>query len=266
MPSSRLILEGSKDRQFGEAPRLRRTRTGMTGKLEFLVDTSNEYDAIFNSGVPDLGAGYSTPFVPLIPNLICDDQDTEYIARKDNPDGTGALTKVVCIYRELGGGGNLPPPQLGNKYTVLNLQTESQTVMFDRRWLSGGQFALPLANGDGYSRKLGSITATIYTYIPLNSWPNMARLLRLSRHKKLNSDAFTLPPILGTSVNLNLGVMQAQYEGFSHETKNQLIEFRHEISLAEDFLFYWQLENDKGEAVQSFISEIYESESFAGLW
>lgn len=260
-------------RQMGEPPVLRYGRQGWSGSRHYLVNTHEERLALL--AAPAYGAAWDND----LPNLKVVSKETDYRARKDGTDGTGGLTLVRCDYAEPEMAGFLPPPFAGLAFTELGRADETQTVYFDLDAPSvpgspPAPVSWPLANGDGFAKRLGRVTARVYVYLQINSFPDITRLARLMRGKKVNSDAVTLPRVLGTSVVLNVGPGQVQYEGFTHQMvgggvggQGALLEFVHEVSLAPDFKERWRVEDEEGNADGPVIvSRIYEEEPFAGLW
>lgn len=238
---------------------------GWRGYRAYQVNTHDEYQAL--SAVPIKG----TPWSPTLPNLVIVNRRGEYIAKRDvegTEPPTGGLTVVHLDYQEPPGGGTAVPSEPGTKYTELAYGTETQTVHFALNpVLPTPNPVPPLANGEGAAVKYGVISAKVHVFIPRNSTPDLARLSRLTRFKNLNEDSITLPKIWGTNVTWNLGPGQAQYEGFVGPTaRGNALEIIHELSLAPDFLFRWQIEDENGFGVELVESELYHPASFGGLW
>lgn len=266
MATATLITDGG--RSIGNPPMLRRTRNGWEGSREYMVNTHDEYQATIAGGVP----AYGDPWDSTLKDLTAASFETRYIARKDDPTGTGGLTVVRVDYLEEGVNGHLPPPTLATKFTILNTSSETQTIWndLDAPALPGSPpvpLAWPINDGQGFAKKVGVVTARVYVYFPLNQFPDMARLVRLARKKAVSTDSLVFPHILGTSVNFALSPGQVQYEGFSHQIANGFVEVVHELNLAPDFKLRWRYENADGYPEgDEMVSRIYEAEPLAGLW
>lgn len=264
-----LITDGG--RNFGEPPVLRYGRNGWEGSREYLIDTMDEYSAI--QQCPDQ---YGSSWSSALKDCVVTDLFTRYIAKKDGSSGTGGLTVVHAEFSEPGTGARLPPPIIGQKFTLLASETDTVTVYFDRRALPDAgsppnPLNWPLHNGDGVSKKVGLVSAKVYSYIPTTTFPNLARIFGLLRRHSINSDAVQLPAILGTTTTINLQPGQCQYDGFDHQlvgaVGSRAIEIVHSLLLAPDFLDRWKAEDEDGNSVGSEIqSQIYDTEPFFGLW
>lgn len=250
---------------MGEPPRLKNTRNGWVGAREYLVNTMDEYEA---AQLCPLGE----PWSAALPTCVCINSETRYIAKKDDASGTGGLTVVHQDFEEPSAGGNLPPPIVGTKFTILSSQTETITIYNGLDALPDpgsppNPLNWPIANGSGGPKQTGLITAKVYTYIPLFSFPNLTRIIQLTRAKAVSSDALALPVVLGTTATLNFSPGQVQYQGFSHQNMSNAMEIVHELNLAPDFKYRWRSEDEDGNASGPMRENIiYEAMPISGLW
>lgn len=253
------LLEDT-SRKLGEPPWIKGTREGLIGHRDYLLRTLDEdaaYDACFAIG---------SPWSVGKPSLLLGEKTTRRVGGKDSPDtGTGGATIVSCEYAtpRLG---KLPPPTINTKYTLLSNQDETANIYTP---ISTGVIGPqpPIANGDGASRLFGCTRAKVYTYYPVNANIAWSRFIDLQRFKYTNDAALQLPPILGTTTQLNFAIGQLRYESFGAQVVNSFLEVTHELSMAEDFLFRWYFEDENGFSVGSEIpSVIYKPGNLGGLW
>jgi hypothetical protein len=262
------------DRDLG-APWLEMRDGYLIGERRYLVPTHDEAAALKYSAA--LGTAWGTDY----PDLKLVAKRTDYWCGKDVAGvapTAGGSTIVVCSFEEPRPGGRIVPDST-TKYTELSFATETQTVFFERRGVAGP--VLPLANGEGFGRKVGTAQARVFTYRSVGSGGfgggnqiNWARLFRLTRLKPLNNGPLTLPALLGTpaSHTLSFGPGQVQYEQVlpprvvTGTGGQRLLEIGHELSLAPDFLFRWEREDAEGNGIGQIASEIYDPDDLSGLW
>jgi hypothetical protein len=257
------------DAELG-APWLRQRGGFYFGQRRYLVRTHKEEEALQfapQENSPWSGSG-------RFKGLLLVDRSTEYWGGKDvtgTAPTSGGATIVTCEYEELRPGGRLVPTD-GQKYTELLTALETQTIFFEHRDEGVVGPVLPLANGEGYGRKVGTVGARVHVFYRVGTAVDMTRWVRLSRSNPTNTAAVTLPELLGTRVSFTLGVGQVQYELLQPPQVvggaggAQLLEVVHQLALAPDFLFRWQREDRDGNGIAQISSRVYPREDLNGLW
>jgi hypothetical protein len=257
------------------APWLEERSGYLAGEKRFLVRTHKEKQALKTA--PRKGEAWDSDYKDLV--VVA--RRTEYWGGKDTPGlepTEGASTIVVCYYEEPRIGGTLVP-DVTSKYTELDIGTESVTVFWEDRPAGTTGRLLKLANGEGFGRKVGVVTARVHTFHnvrlgftgtyepPTIPFP---LYIELGNLKAVSDGPLTLPPLLGTREALTLAAGQVQYEGFSAQLvtgrERRLMEVVHELSLARDFYFRWEYEDREGNFISTQQSRVYPVRSLAGLW
>lgn len=268
MATAILITDANGPFGGASAPQLKwSSKDGYSGIRDYRVNTTQESLAM--KTVPDAGTSWDADLL----QCVVVSKEFRYVARIDEPDGTGGVSIVRVYYAEPSINGHLPPPTSSQRFTILRSGTDTITSYVDIRAILGGVVPADgssINNGEGFSTKVGTITAQVYVYFPMNSFPDMGRLVRLASRKAVSNGALALPKILGTSVQFAMPAGQVQYEGFSHDVKSGLIEIVHELSLAESFLRPWQMNNKDGNPrigpLYTVESQIYYTDDLSGLW
>lgn len=252
------IYNGS-ERAFGEPESLEESGAGLRGHRTYIVNT-HDVDAAYNTA-PPVGQAWSGGR----PELVLYSKRTRYIGGRNNDSGENGRTAVDCEY-QTPSLGNLPPPTLATKYSVLASGSETQTVYFAVGAPVVGP-NLPIANGEGAGKRIGMVSARIYTYFNLNATVNWGRLIRLTRKNALNDAAISIPRLIGTGTVLSFAAGQVRYEGFTPSANNELLEIVHDVSFAEDFDVRWYQEDENGYRVGAEQrSKVYELDDLSGIW
>ena len=255
------------DRDLG-APWLEERDGYLVGERRYMVLTDNEGAALDRT--PKRGSAWNSDKKTLV--LVA--KRTDYWCGKDTAGvapTSGGSTIVTGTFEEPRPGGRIVP-DARTKYTDLTFGTETQTIFFEHRDETFSGPVLPLANGEGYGRKVGSVTARVVTFAPIGATLNYARLFRLTRTKPINDDSLTLPPLLGTTGVLNFAAGQVQYEGLlpprvvTGAGGVRYLEIIHELCLAPDFDFRWEREDAEGNGIGRVQSKVYGPDSLSGLW
>lgn len=250
------------------APQLKwSSKDGYSGVRDYRCDSANESTAI--KMVPDAGSAWDAE----LPQLVLVGKEFRYVAKNDGPEGTGGISIVRTTYAEPSVNGHLPPPASGQRFTILRTGTDTITSYADVRAILGGVVPADgsaLNNGEGFSTKVGTITAEVYVYLPINSFPALDRLVRLATKKAVSNSSLQLPKVLGTSAFFTVPAGQVQYEGFAHDIKNGFLEVVHQLSLANSFFRQWQMNNKDGNprigSLYTIDSQIYFQDDLTGLW
>lgn len=264
MPAT-LITDGNGPFGGASAPMLRLdSQNGYSGQRDYRVDTTNEPKAF--SMCPPLGSAWDAD----TPSCIVMGYEYKYVAKNDGADGTGAIG-IVRVYYGSPKGRILPPPSLGQKFTILSPRDETATKYNDIRLFNGAPLPdkckRPMNDGQGFGVKIGVTSAKVYVYFPLSQAIDFARLVRLQNEKAVNNAALALPPMLGTTTFFNMGIGQVQYEGFNHDVKNGFLEIIHDLSLAPNFYGYWQLPDKNGDPTSETVENwLYQFDNLGGLW
>jgi hypothetical protein len=263
------------DAKVAPTPSVREDESGLVGKVSYEVHTEKVLTALFAAPargsywpLPEDGPGASNAR-----NLTLRGKQTRYWARRDTagpPPTSGGLTIVECEYRSAINGRLAPVPSVFTRWTELVPQTESATVKHAIDPVTN-EAAGVINNGDGVAKKVGVYQARVYAFYNPNFQLNLSRLTNLHRGKFVNDANLTLPPIDGYGPFLNFGPGQVQFDGFTPsivagDRGQPLRQVVYELTLSDDFRVYWDLENEKGEAIAVAFAPIYAQASLAGLW
>lgn len=152
----------------------------------------------------------------------------------------------------------------GTRFTQFEPAVQSQQVAYG--W-NDGSGAEPIANGEGASKDVGTVSAKVRAYTRDSSGITLPRLIELQNLQAVNQTPVSLPPIYGENVPWTINPGQARYHSFRLETEQGLAVVEHTLLLAVDHKYRWRKEDDKGNAIGPVQErEIYQPMSFAGLW
>lgn len=254
---------------------LRQSKGVWEGLRTYLVNTSGPELAYLAAGLP----AYGDPWSEQYKNLTAEDLDWSPIGGFDAAgDGSAGWSKVSVRYREPSGTAFVKAdPRKAYTFLATRLETVYTRVSI-RRFISndGGetpgplvQSALTLINGgDGAPIQVATTSVQVVTWYDVNRPPNWGRFVQLARPCKTNQAATNLPPIYGTNVRIPAGAGQLLYLGFDRpELDQNYLRVTHNLEASRDFLYRWQAENAKGEAVGGIkLDQVYPEGDFSGLW
>lgn len=255
MPAQGTIIT---DREFG--PVLEDSADGMSGVRHYHVNTHDEYEALFATGVPRKDDSWSQD----LPRLTCRRRTTEYIGgTNDSASGVGGWHRVRCEYSDYI---DLRPlPNVGQTYTEVLSRTSSVTIVRDVR--PGLLFNSPIENGKGTQRDIGGTVARITSFPGQWSADNILRSIEYQARQYVNSNSLLLPPVLRSGLRIALTPRQARYTDYEVTTEAGLLKIVHTLILAPDAgSWFWWTVGPEGTAVSQQESWIYEERTFAGLW
>lgn len=260
-----------------EPPECEQTADGYRGRDHWYVNTAVLGDAWGALGLPDMGS----IFQDAPPGV----DGFELVNRKakvhsGEPSATagqsGGTTVFEMFYATPGNtpGGSIPQPNENVKYTEWGYASASV-----QRTSSGqvdpnlvGPPEPPWNNGRGVSVEVGWLSLRVVGYKTPAAFTNqLARVTELITLRAVNSDAITLPSILGTVApgsGLSFLPGQLRYGGCEVEqTGNQnLWKVTHVLEAAADWKARWQSEDENGQPVGSVVvKDAYPARAFAGL-
>ncbi len=262
MPAVATRIEGYGD--LGDPPEIIESDTGTQARETWRVNTHKEDEALFAAGLPVIGQVFSIYY----PSCKCVRRRSKYRGGRNNPAlGVNGVTLVEIEYSTPGGGGTLPTPSDGQKWTTLGWSSSSQTVRYDIR---GAPFDQPIDNGNGASKEIGIIEAEMVSYRTPASFNPYALM---PWKDKVNSDAIVIPNLWNSGVGLAVPVGGARYRGFGTPTiENNLLRVVHRFVLADGGIvglgghdLIWGLENKFGRVIASVPTQVYARVAFAGM-
>lgn len=262
MPPVATLIQGYGD--LGDPPEIVDADEGMTARQTWWVNTHKEDEALSAANLPVRGQAYS----PAYPLLVCTRRRAKYRGGRNNPaTGVNGVTVIEVEYATPGGGGTLPTPSDGQKWSSLSWSASSQTIRYDVR---GAPYDLPIDNGNGTSKEVGVIEAEIVSYRTPAGFNPYALM---PWKDKVNSDAFILPNLWNSGVGMAVPVGGARYRGFgTPELVNGLLRVSHRFALADggppglgghDEI--WGLENRLGKVIGSVPTQKYARIPFVGM-
>jgi len=280
---------------FGGAapPSINETDGGMEGEKWFWVNCDDCDRALAALGLPKRGDAWSAEF----PELVCRNRVARHAGgTSDASTGLNGACVVQCTFRTLGGGGELPSPQVGQSFTYVVPQVGSQQLIYDVRygtdqypaWTNPDQspadpvyeqIRSPIAGGRGASISVGATRMCIVVdMLPNALTAILPRMMWLQRWQSVNPEVIQLPPVIGALNRFTLQPGQAKYSCFEIPQTplvagdgQRLLRVTHQLEIAPDFKFRWKEEDQWGQAFGDEVeSQVYFSDatadSFAGLW
>jgi hypothetical protein len=251
--------------------RYRESAQGLEVDGWYRVNTGVWHRALYESaGLPKIGDLYD----PSIPLLQVVSRAPEPWSRVDNGDGSGGWTFVAVQWRQPSGGSAMPAGE-NDAWTQLEFSAESVQVTKPVERVEGAQFTSPIANGDGFSARQGTLEATVTVFKPLTYRLPLERVVSLMRpFAKVNDADLVLPRLWSTQGPLNVRKGQALFLGMDPvERVGQLLRLRYKLGLAEDWYVRWSPVDAKGDPLGDVgpigglvVDRVYEGASFVGLW
>lgn len=224
------------------------------------INTRNAAAALKASGVPAIG----TPFDAENPDLLFRGMKIEGLGGVDLGDGTGGWCKATLEWATPSYAQDRPAVP-GQPWTEIQVNVSSIGVNFA---VSGYWVDTPLNNGEGVQIETGQALAIVHTFHEEEGYEiPITQLLGLCSPNKLNAEAITLPPILGSNTRLDFGPGQARYRTFALGARDGVIELQHHLVLAPDHLVRWGVKNKEGQRLGDAIpAPVYAEDDFGGLW
>lgn len=253
---------------------LRQTKGVWEGLRTYQVNTSGPELAFKALGLP----AYGDPWSEAYKNLTVEDLDWAPIGGFDAAeDGTAGWCKVTVRYREPSGTAFVKAdPRKAYTFMATRLETVYTRVSLKRFDSIDGEVAgrevvgpLTLINGgDGAPIQVATTSVQVVTWHDVNRVPDWGRFVRLARPCKTNQAPTHLPPIYGTNIRIPVGKGELLYLGFDRpELDQNYLKVIHNLEASRDFLYRWQAENSKGEAVGDIkLDQVYPEGDFTGLW
>lgn len=257
MPPTASLITGRND--FGaEAPTIEELPTGVRGLRDYWCNTDDGFAALSSLGLPIKGEAWSI----AAPNLKVVGRSVRYIGGTALPaTQLNGVCVVRVVYETPGLNGRLPPPQPGDKYTLVVPSIASVPVFYDIRPL----FNIPINNGRGATRSIGTTQARVVTYP--DEAVDIIRLVQLQREQFLNNSGISLPPTRYGGLTMNFGARELRYNMFEIGDNDGLLEVTHYLEMAPHHDVEWQQEDSEGNALPNvFVSRVYDTASFDGLW
>lgn len=278
------------DAPNGHVSTLTLTADGYEGTRYARVRANDIADAITTPGLPRLGDKWSPSVGAIcrsVGNPVCYEGETtngfKYWVVQCQYDSPRFGAAATTTYRKP-----------GDAITELVTSTEQQTIYYpvdqfgtvQRIAVDAEGAALigitpdetPIANGDGVSIEVGSISATVSVWHELNQAPNYARFTRLSRPSKVNMTAVSLPPLERSTQRLTFENRQVRYRTWKSSVElsgepgpdglpTPLLRLDHSLALAENHDVIWQAQNAAGEPNGRYWKDrVYADADMTGLW
>lgn len=276
---------------FGGAapPSIHETDDGWQGEKWFWVNCDDCDRALTAIGLPARGA----PWSAAMPELVCRERVSKHAGGTSQADtGLGGACVVQCVFRTIGGGGELPPPSVGGSFTYVVPQVGSLQLLYDVRYATDEypawtdpdaspidpvyeQIRTPIAGGRGASVSVGATRlCVVVDYLPEALTALLPKMMWLQRWQSVNKEPVTLPPVIGALNRFTMQAGQAKYATFEVPQTpvnagdgTRLLRVTHQLEIAPDFWFRWKEEDQYGQAFGPEIqSQVYYDDSFAGLW
>lgn len=237
---------------------------GSRGVRVFLVDTPDPRNALAVTGVPAMGASWSSS----ADDVTCRTR-TATVETGAKPDPTFESVigwcKVTCTYATAdlnSGGGSLPPEARtpGAAYSEYEFSDGTTTVHYD---IDGQQ-----VNGE-QGATVESATLEIRVRQFLAEAPQPSAFIGLI--DTVNSAAFTLPPPYGAETSIVLqpgeGLFRTPKLAVTTDSAGEpIVEVTWRFGVAPDWLFRWRKFNADGDPVGPIIeSVVYESEDWGAV-
>ena len=255
--------------------------SGRTRVARYWVNTRDEIAAVGPSviGLPRNGDAFS----PSEPFFVVTDRRARSIGGVDNASGENGTTEVVVTYTDLAFSASSFEKEvqpIGTKHTVITVGNETVDAgngFTDSNAVDNSFAPLAFNNGKNASRLVGRVSLEVYDFRPKNYEVPFAQLFDLACDKKINSDAITAPPVLGTTQSLSIPVGAALYMGFRVEARpNDVKLIVHQLDLnisASGWRLSWFVTRADGglvtvpPGVPLIVStNLYKRAPFAGLW
>lgn len=185
-------------------------------------------------------------------------------------DGSGPVYKLEIIYETptWSGGGLLRPARPGDTWTEWSFGTTALQVYDEVGLLRPeGIVVPPLAGGDGVSRDVGTIEATVKSWYNLEGFraENHARMVTLSQGW-VNQDPLVLPNLIGSGVNLTMGAGQVRYVSAEYIREGEFYGIAHHVKLAIDHKVRIGEKDENGLLGPLVPKQIYAPIDMSGLW
>lgn len=229
-----------------------------TAWRHYRVNTRRLLVAMAASGLPLPGSAFD----PLFPRCVARTYRRVSKFGSDSMTGEDGTSIIRVDFSDQAG--TLRLLTHGTRFTQFEPAVQSQQVAYG--W-NDGSGAEPIANGEGASKDVGTVSAKVRAYTRDSSGITLPRLIELQNLQAVNQTPVSLPPIYGENVPWTINPGQARYHSFRLETEQGLAVVEHTLLLAVDHKYRWRKEDDKGNAIGPVQErEIYQPMSFAGLW
>lgn len=269
MPTARLIRN---DEDF--RVELSETAQGYQGIRHYLVDTSDEVQALTATGLPQIGDPWDTLAMPSV------------IAMERGPirpythHQQAGWCIVPITYRSFffyGSFDYVPSP--GFRFTELDWIQDRVTEYFAKEPIGAltppGTTAVergaPIANGRGAPKNLGRLSIKVHRFYlssTLNGQLDVYRMMQLvGEEPKTNSGAVTLPPLFQSNLALTFARGELLMVGVDIRQQGRMSEVIYTMNASPNHLYQYVLEDKDGKGGNVVYSaRLYDEASFAGLW
>lgn len=253
-----------------------RSTTGMTGLRTYMVNTDLVDKALTATGLPGIDEPWDANLYPDL--KVVQVGPAKVLGGYDaTGDGSGGWCAVPVRYATPNG--QLAVfPQPGTKWTEISAGIEAYTGYFPLKRKTGPNpdtpnvdvsppFA-PSNNGDGFPVKQATYAARVHAYYEPDHVYDAARLITLSRPCKTNNAVLRLPRIMGYP-QLEWVMKRGQVLYLTHEVVRDgpAMRITHHLEVSNDFLFRWQYQDAKGQAVGGVVfDQVYDEADLGGLW
>lgn len=236
--------------------RLKVTATGRTVTRTYEANTADLDRALEARNAPRVGM-----VVPELKGMVCLSVTAEFVAGRDESDGSGGATHLTAEFGRNGSGTIGPVKVDGGSWSELIDQVSGQTVF-------GSWYAAPLAalqmglvlanfvsepainNGQGMEREVSISVVRIHRYYS-NATFNAQFVQGLLRIRNtLNSLPITLAPLYtADGVRLDFAAQQVRLRTFSLAQQGDLLELILECVIAPSHRNFWRELNERGQFV-----------------
>lgn len=262
--------------------KIRRSARGDSGERWYKVEGVYDIAEIGNdevqiNGLPGIGDSWSE----IEKELICTEIDPEWWAfpKEDASTGgsVGGVVKVRVTYGNddpAGGGTIVPPPKPKNETTKWSSYTTSlrgQQILYG--YIPDGPInPTPINNGSGTTIEIGVVNIEVVVHYKPEYELQIGPLLELANPPKVNENDVELPPLWGAAIKLKFRPGELLYLGHQAEMVEtsegkKVLQVRHQLQAAKDFLYRWQKNDANGKATSTVIAvNPYLKDRFEGLW
>lgn len=247
---------------------------GDTGERWYRVEGVNAIDEIDTeqvSGLPKKLDSWSESKSDLVVVRITPD----WWAYPKETIGGVVKVKVEYATSEASGGGTIvPPPKPKNeatKWTSYTTSLRGQQILYG--YIPDGPInPTPINNGSGTTIEIGVVNVEVVVHYKPEHELQIGPLLELANPPKVNVNDVELPPLWGAAITLKFRPGELLYLGHQAEMLEtsegkKVLQVRHQLQAAKDFLYRWQKNDANGKATSTVIAvNPYLAERFEGLW
>lgn len=229
------------------------------------IQAADPVAAVLHESVPKIGEKYAEGSFLRVVSVR---KVADVGGRVGSGDGIHVKLEVRYETPVYGGGGVLSPTAPGDSWTEWGFGTAALQV-YDEVGLElpEGIVVPPLNNGDGVSRDVGTIEATVKVWYNRAGFgaENHARMVELSEGW-VNDGPLVLPNLIGSGVYLNMGPGQVRYVSAEYVREGEFFGIFHHLKLARDHKPRLVSKDENGMVDAITTPQIYAPISMDGLW